>query len=233
MSPQQTATLNALMNLKIGSDDDALTFSARLSRENVWSRSYAQRCIFEYKRFLYLSTLSSQAITPSDSIDQVWHLHLSYTRSYWLDLCENILVTPLHHEPTLGGRRELNKFREQYQATLNQYRDVFGEQPPIDIWPSTAERFKHADGFIRFNKATHWIIKKPPELLFPLLTIPLLLAACSDAEKADLWFYIKASVAAYAVYRVIRWLGGLGGGRGSGGSGGGCSSAGCGGCGGG
>ncbi|PCI48478.1 MAG: hypothetical protein COB51_04880 [Moraxellaceae bacterium] len=230
MNPQQSATLNELLKLNIGSDDDALTFSARLSRENGWSEQYAGRCIFEYKRFLFLSTLSSEAITPSDSIDQVWHLHLSYTRSYWLDLCENILAAPLHHEPTQGGRSESIKFRVQYEATLNQYLVAFGESPPADIWPGTEERFKHAGTFIRLNKAKHWVIRKPPELLLPLIAIPLVLVACSDAESVDLWFYVKAGVAAYAVYLVIRWLDGRGGGRGNGG-GGGCSTS-CGSCGG-
>ena len=34
-------------------------------------------------------------IGPSDEVDQAWHLHLVYTRSYWGEFCPNVLGKPL------------------------------------------------------------------------------------------------------------------------------------------
>ena len=66
-------------------DDPAssLPFSQRLARENGWSRHFACRAIEEYKRFCYLAMTAGHSVSPSDAVDQAWHLHLLYTRSYW------------------------------------------------------------------------------------------------------------------------------------------------------
>lgn len=56
-------------------------FSKRLARDNHWSHEFALAAIDEYKRFIYLCCISAEPITPSDAVDQVWHLHLTYTKS--------------------------------------------------------------------------------------------------------------------------------------------------------
>ncbi len=66
-------------------------FSTRLAQENGWSEAFARRVIREYKRFLYLAKSAGHPVTPSDQVDQAWHLHLCYTRSYWNELCANVL----------------------------------------------------------------------------------------------------------------------------------------------
>jgi hypothetical protein len=43
------------------------------------------------KTRLYIST---HIVTPSEQVDQVWHLHLTYTRSYWDEFCPNVLGQP-------------------------------------------------------------------------------------------------------------------------------------------
>ena len=65
-----------------------LPFSARLARDNGWSSDFAHRVIEEYRRFLYLSAVAGHTVSPSDEVDQVWHLHLTYTSSY-LSLIHN------------------------------------------------------------------------------------------------------------------------------------------------
>ncbi len=61
----------------------AYSFWARLASENGWSMSFAARAISEYRRFLYLAVVAGHQVSPSDDVDQVWHLHLLYTESYW------------------------------------------------------------------------------------------------------------------------------------------------------
>src|SRR5689334_14391872 len=135
-------------------------FSARLARENGWSRSYALRVIVEYKRFAFLAVAAGHPVTPSDEVDQAWHLHLLYTRSYWNGFCGEVLRTPLHHEPTKGGRDEDGKFHDWYQRTLDSYRSWFEQEPPSDIWPPAEHRFSRDLRFMRINTARHWIVPK-------------------------------------------------------------------------
>lgn len=107
-----------LRDFHFGPLDARLTFCARLARENGWTENYAQRVVEEYRKFLVLAATGTVPVTPSDEVDQAWHLHLAYTESYWNDLCRDVLGKPLHHGPTRGGARQNTKFRELYDKTL-------------------------------------------------------------------------------------------------------------------
>lgn len=65
-------------------DDPAarLTFTARLARENGWTIGRAGRVVDEYRRFVLLALTAGHAVTPSEDVDQAWHLHLAFTRDY-------------------------------------------------------------------------------------------------------------------------------------------------------
>ncbi|MGD9688724.1 MAG: hypothetical protein AB7K52_02815 [Phycisphaerales bacterium] len=138
----------------------ALTFIARLARENGWSRSFAERVLHEYRRFLYLALAAGHPVTPSDHVDQAWHLHLTYSRSYWDRLCRHTLGQPLHHEPTQGGQAESTKFDDWYSRTLDSYRAAFAAEPPCDVWPPNDQRFNHDAHCRRVNLADNWVIPK-------------------------------------------------------------------------
>jgi hypothetical protein len=140
--------------------DARLTFSKRLARDNGWTIEYTQRVIEEYKKFVFLAVVAGHPVTPSDQVDQVWHLHLTYTQSYWGEFCPNVLPTPLHHNPTLGGRNEQNKFNNWYNKTLVSYQHFFGE-PPTDIWSLPYIRFGRDIDFVRVNTQENWIVPKP------------------------------------------------------------------------
>jgi hypothetical protein len=138
----------------------AMPFSRRLAIENGWPRRYTLRVIEEYKRFVFMAVTSGQSVTPSEAVDQTWHLHLVYTRSYWEDFCGNVLQRPLHHQPTEGGTQEDEKYRERYQQTLDLYTETFGSPPPRDIWLPVEQRF--AGGLWRWiNRKHFWVISKP------------------------------------------------------------------------
>jgi len=142
-----------------------LPFSRRLARENGWSRYFACRVIEEYKRFCYLALVAGHPVTPSEDVDQAWHLHLLYTRSYWGDYCVEVLGQPLHHGPTRGGSEEQTKFRDWYTATLESYECVFFSSPPPDIWPPAEVRFAPS-AFRRVDTVSSWIVPKPRIRLF-------------------------------------------------------------------
>ena len=130
----------------------ALPFAARLAVENSWPRDYADRVIAEYKRFLYLAMTAGHMVTPSKHVDEAWHLHLTYTRSYWDRLCGEVLGRPLHHEPTRGGEEEDAKFAGLYLRTLESYERAFGEAPPADIWPRPCDGAGRKRSLFRFPR---------------------------------------------------------------------------------
>ncbi|MBA4053389.1 MAG: hypothetical protein C0490_01630 [Marivirga sp.] len=160
MNSPDTQLWRQIKNFELDDEDSQLSFTDRLARENGWSYEFSVRAIEEYKKFIYLICLSDQPITPSDEVDQVWHLHLIYTNSYWKEFCGNILNREIHHGPTRGGQTEKIKYSNSYRSTFEQYRKVFQEEPPTDIWPDEKIRFTKIN-FRRICLDKNWVIKKP------------------------------------------------------------------------
>lgn len=160
MTPGQNALWNAIQAFELDSPDADFTFTDRLARENGWSMEYSMRAVQEYKKFIFLICIASHPLTPSDEVDQVWHLHLIYTESYWLDFCRDTLNRQIHHGPTRGGKAEANGYKHLYRKTRDFYQAVFGYPPPADIWPEGNIRFSNMH-FRRVNVTQNWIIKKP------------------------------------------------------------------------
>jgi uncharacterized protein (TIGR04222 family) len=137
-----------------------LDFRRRLAREQGWAPAEADAVIGEYRRFCFLACVAGHPVTPSDEVDQVWHLHLTCTEDYWLRFCPEVLRQSLHHGPTRGGPAEDRRYREQYAATLAAYERAFGP-PPERWWPGTRERFARPDRWVRVDRARHWLLPKP------------------------------------------------------------------------
>lgn len=139
--PARRILIGRIETVAIGPVDAALDFAARLASENGWTAAFARRVEFEYRRFLALVATGDEPLTPSDAVDQAWHLHLTYTRDYWDGLCRDIVAREIHHEPTSGGPEQREHYRDRYARTLERYRATFDAAPPADIWPDPSERF--------------------------------------------------------------------------------------------
>ncbi len=161
MTERQVILWDKIRNFEIDDLDSSFTFTDRLARENDWSLEYSLRAVYEYKKFLFLIVISDFPLTPSDQIDQVWHLHLLYTQSYWIDFCKHTIHKDIHHGPTKGSE-EKSLFKEQYLKTLEFYESIFSKKPPNDIWVDVDTRFKEIH-FTRVNRHKNWIL---PKLLF-------------------------------------------------------------------
>ena len=159
-----------LIAYTIGPQDIDLTFRNRVAHENGWDLAKAERAVQEYKRFAYLCAHSRTPCTPSMEIDQVWHMHMTYTRDYWGKFCPHILGYELHHGPTEGGDDEDQKHIDQYEYTLLYYEQVFGRPPPSDLWPSTKERFSSFPHLQWVNLSEYSITPKSKIYLAIVLT---------------------------------------------------------------
>jgi uncharacterized protein (TIGR04222 family) len=178
MDAKQVALYEKLQAFAFEAGPTALSFADRLAKENGWRVVYAERVIAEYKRFLFLAMCAGHPASPSDPVDQAWHLHLVYTRSYWDDLCRGVLGRPLHHGPTLGGAAEQEKHNDWYENTLASYRTFFSAEPPADIWPPLAKWQQTSTRYERVNRAQYWLLPKVRLLRMPRLPrLPLKMSA--------------------------------------------------------
>jgi hypothetical protein len=160
MTTDQQTLWDKIKDFELDEPTSSLTFTNRLARENGWKIEYSIRAVHEYKKFIFMLCIADHSLTPSDQVDQVWHLHLLYTHSYWVDFCKNTLDKQIHHGPTKGGKEEGEKYNDLYEKTLQLYKALFKRNAPDDIWPSKEIRFGEVN-FQRVNLDRNWIIKKP------------------------------------------------------------------------
>lgn len=162
MTGAEGALWRRLADFPLDTPGAELPFSARLARENQWSPAWTRRVMAEYKRFVFLGQVAGHPVTPSVMVDEVWHLHLTYSENYWRVFCPTVLGRDFHHHPTRGGGEETQKFADWYTRTLASYAAWFGEPAPADIWPpAEAPRRGPAPEWIRLDRARHWVIPKP------------------------------------------------------------------------
>jgi hypothetical protein len=124
-----------MLNFPLVSDMDY--FETKLMDMYGWSKQYTKEVIQEYRKFLFLAVKFN--VAPSWEIDQVWHLHLLYTKEYWNIWCDEVLEKKIHHNPNPKG---YSKGVDEYFETKKLYKDVFGYNPPIHVWTNwTLDRF--------------------------------------------------------------------------------------------
>ena len=235
MDTRQLELWTKIRNFDIDGGEATLTFAKRLARENGWSLHFANRVIEEYKRFVFLCMSAGHKCTPSEQVDQAWHLHLVYTESYWTRFCGEVLPRPLHHGPTKGGQAEDDKFVDWYGRTLESYRRVFDSEPPVDIWPAASDRFEGR--WQRVDSSKVWLVPRRALRLPAAASLTLAsLAGCGAlAQTEGVWIPFILLMAFCGI--GIIWLvyaastGRLGNNSKSNGSGcsssGGCAGSGC------
>lgn len=209
-----SAIWRSLESFRVDEPDTPLSFVKRLARENRWPANYAERVFDEYKRFVFLAIAAGHRVTPSNEVDQAWHLHLAYTESYWTEMCGKLLGQPLHHGPTKGGQQEDDKYFDLYARTLESYERFFGHKPPADIWPSPETRFDRKLRFARLNTANYWLLKKPDWnfkrlAAYAALTIlsSLTLSACAAVSPGGVMVSVFIGlVIAFFVVVIVRTL---------------------------
>ena len=109
---------------------------------------YAKQLLEELFRYLYLLADSSSdgvvRSSPSYFVDQAFHYLLLDPVLYW-KVCDEILnmqgktadelkVRLLPHDVLSGVGDDEKPRKVRYYDTLDQYKEVFGEDPPLAIW---------------------------------------------------------------------------------------------------
>jgi len=123
--------------MQIDSPEAGTSFEAALALRQRWSLGFASRVTDEYRRFLYLAAIAGVEVTPSQYVDEAWHLHLALPH-YREIMCGKILGRPLDHRPGTGTPEDEARCERQYEQTLALYERIFEEPAPGDVWPRPA-----------------------------------------------------------------------------------------------
>jgi len=126
---------NRIDQFQFDDPNAAIKFSDKLASQNNWEKEFTLRAIEEYKKFIFLCSISPSGASPSQIVDEVWHLHLTYTHNYWKEFCAKTLEKEIHHYPSSGGDSENSRHKNWYAETYRIYQEIFREHPPRDIWP--------------------------------------------------------------------------------------------------
>lgn len=206
MEPNELELWQKIQAFELDEPGVDFKFSDRLARENGWTKTYAKRVIEEYKKFIFLCCVSKQGVTPSDPVDQAWHLHLTFTRSYWIDLCQDIVGKQIHHNPTKGGKLEAAKFDGFYTSSHKLYADKFGMQPPADIWQDNHTRFSDIN-FQRVNMGRYWLIRKPRLSVYSLIILMLFIVCATFIQASDtiLSALLMLGIITVIIIAVYKW----------------------------
>jgi hypothetical protein len=134
---------NRIENFTMEEENAAFPFSKKLAKEQKWTAEFTNKAIEEYKKFMYLCCVSPCGASPSKIVDEVWHLHLTYTVNYWEIFCANILQQKIHHHPSNGNEPDKAKYKNWEINTLALYQNEFEQKPPNEIWlpNATVKRF--------------------------------------------------------------------------------------------
>ncbi|WDF79368.1 hypothetical protein PQ469_05040 [Mucilaginibacter sp. KACC 22773] len=205
MIPAQEPLWQNIQNFSLDNPGVDFKFSDRLARENGWPPAYALRVIEEYKKFIFLCCITPGGVTPSDPVDQAWHLHLTFTRSYWNDLCRDTLGQQIHHNPTKGGKVEAVKFDGYYTHTHQLYSQTFGAVPPADIWHNNTTRFTDIN-YRRVNLGRYWLLPKPRSISQVVILLMLIVAVglFIQASETNIALAIVAGVIGLVIVAVYK-----------------------------
>lgn len=102
----------------------------RIVKVHNVSTEFAQAIFKEFKRFLYMYSVTKASVAPSAEVDIAWHEMLMFTKDYQ-EFCKFLGTGFIHHVPD-GGVAGTGK---TYQETKEHYKKFFGIDPDPKYWP--------------------------------------------------------------------------------------------------
>lgn len=208
-SIQHQELWDRIRTFSIDDPQATIRFSDKLSSQQGWTTAYTTRVIEEYKRFMFLCCISPTGASPSPDVDEVWHLHLTYTANYWKEFCRDTLQKEIHHHPSKGGTSEKHRHDDWYAATLAFYREVFNEDPPVDIWPPAGKRETDLSALADHHAGYSQNKYKPLLLLAAPFIVPFFYGAVHPFDLTGpqfLVFYIALGIVSFVVLFVLARL---------------------------
>lgn len=105
---------------------DLTRITDKLVREKKWLKRDAETTCKLYRQFLFLKKkYPSEALPPSQDIDEFWHEHILDTFAYQQD-CNKTFGEILHHNPFLP-EKDLSRIDKDFERTQELHFNEFGE----------------------------------------------------------------------------------------------------------
>lgn len=109
---------------------------AQYAKDEKLSLATAEAHERELKRFLALVCLKpSGTYEMRGPVDKLWHKFIIYTLEYQ-KFCENMAGRFIHHIPDCVEDRLGYGSVNRYVRFLDDYKSIYGEEPPAHLWPS-------------------------------------------------------------------------------------------------
>lgn len=128
MTEKQRALWEAIRRFSFDETIEEYGFETRLAYENKWTHHVTKQAIEEYKKFMFLASISNQMVSPSEIVDTVWHQHLIFSKSYE-KLCQ-ITGKKIEHIPSTHNPHNHSVFKTAKEYTTTLYESYFGKQNP-------------------------------------------------------------------------------------------------------
>lgn len=196
------------------------TFSEHLAAENGWTLSFADRAIREYKKFMYLRSITDRNLVPSDVVEQVWRLHLSDTRHYWGTFCK-IAGKQLHHNPVGENSADNDNAVSAYDYTKSFYKEEFQRSPRSEFWPESSAPEALNPAMERVDRSKYLILQKPTSGLWRsvgrfagVATFPLSIVAYAVNQSSGMaageisslgWLMVAGVAIVIATFGCLVW----------------------------
>lgn len=120
-------------------DFDLTPVTKKYARQASISDEEALRLTHEIKRFFVLRAIFKIKYGLRGRIDDLFHVFILNTRLYH-EFCERVFGQYLHHSPADDDIKSENEGVAYIRLLIDYFRH-FGEHPPHDIWPLSAELF--------------------------------------------------------------------------------------------
>ena len=108
--------------------DNPLLYS-KISKAAGIEESEVLPLFIELLRFMQLTRIAAERLSPSHIVDLAWHEFILFTK-YYAAFCHEQFCNFVHHHP--GGKE--NENRLCFKKTHYWYQQIFDEAPPERFW---------------------------------------------------------------------------------------------------
>lgn len=102
-----------------------------LVKAHEWGDEFADQVLKEYWRYIQMLVVVKGMMIPSQVLAQVGEIHQRMDAQNWRAL-NILLVKPLNID--IDRQKDDKKYLEVYLKTLEDYKQIFHEFPPTEVW---------------------------------------------------------------------------------------------------
>jgi hypothetical protein len=122
------------VNLELWSNIEQLNLvliSDRMLIKHKWTQERTVTAIDGYRKYLYLTQVFQNPISPTSDVDSIWHEHILHTNKYAID-CQKVFGKFLHHFPTPSKWKAEQLKKMNCQSPCCNHADCCNDNPSLN-----------------------------------------------------------------------------------------------------